>query len=101
MITSYSDLGYRSFADYTYDGEFYVLTSNTAGENGWETCVFANDPVSNVRTFESLLEQIYSKDEQYAKLTHKNLLYKWESLGHQRFLVEEDDYQIGEERFDL
>lgn len=96
MITSYSDPMYNSFTDYTYDKEFYITTSNTGPENNWETCVFANDPTSNTRDFESLLELVYSKDEQYARLTHKNLLNKWESVGYQRFLVEEDDYQIGE-----
>jgi len=81
MILSYSDPEYTCITDYTYDKEFYVVTTNTAEMDGWETCVFSNDPQTNEKQFESLLEMVYSSTDELATLTHKNLLRKWNVLS--------------------
>lgn len=99
MITSFNDPNYCYFVNYTDDAEFFILTSNTGNEEAeWETCVYANNPQTNERDFESLVEHVFSKTDELAKLTHKNLHRKWNGLGMDKpiFLNEEDDYQIGE-----
>lgn len=81
MITSYTDVGYICITDYTFDREFYVATTNTPEKDCWETCVFCNDPTTDIREFESLVEMVHSNSEESAKLTHQNLLRKWDVLA--------------------
>lgn len=87
MILSYGDPGYVCIVGYTDDKEFYIATTNTAELDGWETCVFSNDPETNHREFESLLEMVYSETEEMARLTHKNLLRKWNVLGTKQDVI--------------
>lgn len=76
-----TDKQYFCFTNYTYDKEFYVMTTNASETGEWETCVFCNDPVTGIRDFESLVEQIRFNSQDEAKQMHSDILYKWNTLG--------------------
>jgi hypothetical protein len=94
VITSYSDQAYFCLASYTDDREFYILTTNTAESEFWETYVFSNNPQDNSRDFESLLEQIPSESEESARYTHKNILFKWNHIEAPVWIKPPDDEEI-------
>jgi len=105
MITSFSDAGYVCINEYTSDREFYIVTTNAVDSNYWETCVFSNNPATDQREFESLIEMVYSKSEEDARATHKVIFNKWNTIevSHNTpvWLTPtnpEDHYGIGEER---
>lgn len=76
-----TDKQYFCYTNYTYDKEFYVMTTNASETGEWETCVFCNDPVTGIRDFESLVEQIRFSSQDEAKQNHTDILYKWNTLG--------------------
>jgi len=55
---SYPGIDRFRLVNYTYDREFVIITTNVSDSGGWETSVFANDPDTDIRDFESLVEQI-------------------------------------------
>lgn len=76
------DIEYFRLANYTYDREFFIMTTNaTEDGHGWECCVFVNNPETNTRDFESLVECLKFTDESQAKKIHTDMLYKWNVLG--------------------
>lgn len=67
--------------NYTFDREFLVVTTNVTESGMWETNVFCNDPQTDIRDFESLIDQkIYESGEE-AKTIHSDMLYKWNTLS--------------------
>lgn len=77
----YSPLSLTHISDYTFDREFHVVTTNTIETDEWVTSVLCNDPFTDERPFEGVVEMVYSKNEDLARLTHKNLLKKWNILA--------------------
>ena len=76
------DIEYFRMVNYTYDREFFILTSKATHDGvGWECCVFANNPETNTRDFESLIECQKFDDDKDAKRIHTDMLYKWNTIG--------------------
>lgn len=77
-----SEVHYYRQTNYTYDREFFIMTTNSTSEGeGWECCVFCNNPETNIRDFESLVECYRFDDEREAKRIHADMLYKWNTMG--------------------
>jgi hypothetical protein len=73
---------YFRLANYTYDREYYIVTTNSIeSDYNWECCVFCNDPQTDIRDFESLVECVRFDSQDDAKDIHSNMLYKWNYLG--------------------
>lgn len=66
--------------NYTFDREFFIITTNISDSGSWETSVFCNDPVTDIRDFESLVEQIVFDKQELAKHYHTEMLYKWNTI---------------------
>ena len=76
------EIQYFRMTNYTYDHEFFIMTTNATDEgSGWECCVFVNNPETDIRDFESLVECYRFSDESEAKRIHMDMLYKWNTLG--------------------
>ena len=77
---SYPVIDRFRLVNYTYDREFVIITTNVSDSGGWETSVFANDPDTDIRDFESLVEQILFSHKGDANHFHREMLYKWNTI---------------------
>jgi len=66
--------------NHTYDREYLVITTNMTESGKWETCVFCNDPVTDIRDFEALVDQMVYDSQDQAKRMHTEMLYKWNTI---------------------
>ena len=66
--------------NYTFDREYVVITTNVTESGMWETSVFCNDPVTDIRDFESLVDQAYFDKREQAKYIHADMLNKWNTI---------------------
>ena len=80
-MTENTNKHYFKITDYTYDNEFYIMTTNASEDERCEVCVFCNDPQTNIRDFESLVEYIKFDDPNRAEEFHHMMLNKWNGLG--------------------
>lgn len=78
---NYPPPSFTYFSDYTFDREFHVVTTNTIETDEWVTSVLCNNPLTDERLFEGIVEMVYSSSEELARLTHKNLFTKWDVLA--------------------
>ena len=77
---SYPPVERFRLVNYTFDREFMVLTTNVTESGDWETSVFCNDPETDIKDFESLVEHIISSTDVEAKELHNKILWKWNTL---------------------